>query len=404
MVMNFRFKKYLSCTIKLVMNILMITGIFPPDAGGPASYVPAIAQALKERGHFVTVITLSDRMNHSDDGYAFPVIRILRGRSRYLRVSETIFKIIRLGRSADLLFVHGLAFEAVLANTVTGKPLVQKIVGDLAWERARTFGGISDDLETFQNKTYGKKIEIVKALRKFWVKKSNRVITPSRYLKSIVSGWGIDPGKTTVIYNAVAPPPAGRNPETGAAGRAGSLRKIVSVGRLVPWKGFDGLIRVLAELPNTRLTIIGDGPEKGRLEKLIAEKGLKDRVFLPGRLSREQVFSHLVTADLFVLNSSYEGLPHIVLEAMAAAVPVIATNVGGTGELVIDGENGLLVRPGDDAGLKKAVCRVLENGVLQEELVRNGKKTLLKFSWEDLVKKTEAVLAEVISESRGYGA
>lgn len=382
----------------------MVTGIFPPDIGGPASYVPAIAQALKQRGHRVTVITLSDRIDSADEAYPFPVIRILRGRSRYLRVAATIAEIVSQGRAADLIFVHGLAFEAVLANTLTQKPLVQKIVGDLAWERAQTFGGISDGLEVFQNRKYGPKIELVKALRKFWVKKSDRVITPSRYLKAIVSGWGVDPEKTTVIYNAVEQRPSGGSPVSVFTGQTRALKKIVSVGRLVPWKGFDGLIRTVAELPETGLTIIGDGPQRQYLEALIVQKNLEDRVVLAGGLSREKVFSCLAASDLFVLNSSYEGLPHIVLEAMAAGVPVVATDAGGTGELIENGKNGLLIRTEDDAGLKKAVCRILENEAFQTELVRNGKEVLLKFSWEDLVEKTETVLKQAVAGGRAHGA
>ena len=98
------------------MNVLIITGIFPPDIGGPASYVPAIASSLVQRGHKVTVITLSDATIHSDAVYPFTVIRILRSMARLLRVLKTIERISSHGKKADILFVHGLALEAVIAN------------------------------------------------------------------------------------------------------------------------------------------------------------------------------------------------------------------------------------------------------------------------------------------------
>ena len=138
-----------------------------------------------------------------DSEYPFAVIRILRSMLRPVRVLKTFATIVRQGKQADLLFVHGLALEAVIANLLLRKPLVQKIVGDLAWERACTQGIVQDDIDTFQQKRYGLKIELIKKLRSFWVKNSDNIITPSIYLKKIVCCWGVPEDKITVIYNAV---------------------------------------------------------------------------------------------------------------------------------------------------------------------------------------------------------
>jgi len=381
------------------MKILIVTGIFPPDIGGPASYVPAIAEAPKERGHSLQIITLSDRVCRQDDVYSFPVVRIPRSTFRPNRVLKTVLKIIELGKTADLMFVHGLALEAVLANFIIKKPLVQKIVGDLAWERARTFEGITDTIDVFQNKKYGIRIETVKRLRKYWVKKSSMIITPSSYLKKIVSGWDVNAEKIKVIYNAVALGGAGESAVSDELSLfALNKKKIVSVGRLVSWKGFKGLIHAIADIPDVCLIIIGEGPERGDLEKLIAEKKLDEKVKMVGTRSRDAVFSCLKFSDIFVLNSSYEGLPHIVLEAMSAFVPVIATDTGGTGELVKDEYNGLLVQPEDPEGLKNSINGLMHDNVLQKELVKNGKETVEKFNWEELVRKTETLLLQEIEE------
>ncbi len=378
------------------MKILIVTGIFPPDIGGPASYVSAIAEALKDRGHSPQVITLSDKLCHKDERYSFSVVRIPRFSFRPVRVLKTVLKIIELGGNADLLFVHGLGLEAVLANFLIKKPLVQKIVGDLAWERARTFEGITDTLEDFQNIKYGRKVELVKKLRKFWVKKSSVIITPSSYLKKIVSGWGVNEDKIKVIYNAVDVNGVIEGSMPDAFMTLDASKKIVSVGRLVSWKGFKGLINAVADIPDVCLVIIGEGPERANLEKLIKEKNLNEKVRLVGLQSRDAVFSYLKSSDLFVLNSSYEGLPHIVLEAMSALVPVIATDTGGTGELVKNGVNGLLIQPGNHADLKDAVNRLMYDDILQKELVENGQETVVKFNWEDLVEKTETILQQSI--------
>jgi glycosyltransferase involved in cell wall biosynthesis len=381
------------------MNILIITGIFPPDIGGPASHVPSIAKALAERGHQLSVITLSDSLKHKDTAYPFLVIRILRSLPRPWRFLKTVVKIIQQGRKADVLFVHGLALESVMANFSLRKPLVQKVVGDLAWERASTFGLTGDRIDEFQRKKYTIYVELLKKLRSFWIKKSHLVITPSIYLKGIIQGWGVSEEKTSVIYNAVQYEETDNGERPDLFQQIGRNRKkIVSIGRLVPWKGFEDLIKAVHNIHETQLIVIGEGPERSKLEALIYEKKLQNRVHLIGILSRKEVFSFLKHADLFVLNSTYEGLPHIVLEAMAAGTPVVATDTGGTGELVQDGYNGILVPPSDPEFLESSIKEILRDENLKKNLVQNGYATLKKFDWKNLVEQTEDAIINIVKD------
>jgi len=376
------------------MKVLVITPIFPPDIGGPASYVPAVSASLAAKGHTVTVLTLSDTLAHDDAAYPFSVIRILRPTPRVLRMLQTIALTIRHGRAADVLFVNGLALEAVTANLLLRKPLVQKIVGDLAWERAATFSGVADRLDDFQNKTYGFKIEALKKLRTFWVKQSSMIITPSVYLKKIVRGWSVPEEKITVIYNAVdeeVKKAGGTQAELPQQIQGGAM--IISAGRLVPWKGFVELIRVMEFFPRAHLTIAGEGPEREHLQRIIDDKKVADRVSLRGNISRQELLALFKKAAVFVLNSTYEGLPHIVLEALQARVPVIATDAGGTAELIQHEYNGLLIPASDHHALRAALQRLLQNTGLRSRLAENGSASLVKFTWQSLVGKTEAVLA-----------
>ncbi len=376
------------------MKVLVIAPIFPPDIGGPASYVPAVSAALVHKGHAVTVLTLSDSLAHDDSAYPFLVIRILRPALRVPRMLRTIALIIRHGRAADVLFVNGLALEAMLANMLLRKPLVHKIVGDLAWERAATFDAVLDSLDEFQGKTYGFKIEALKWLRTFWVKQSSAIITPSAYLKKIVRGWSVPEKKITVIYNAVdeeikkAGGPQATPPQ---ALQASTM--IISAGRLVPWKGFVELISVMEFFPDAFLTIAGEGPERERLQRIVDDKKVADRVSLRGNIARQELLALFKKAAVFVLNSTYEGLPHIVLEALQARVPVIATDVGGTAELIQHEYNGLLIPAGDHHALRAALQRLLQDTRLRARLANNGAASLDKFSWPSLVEQTEAVLA-----------
>jgi glycosyltransferase involved in cell wall biosynthesis len=139
----------------------------------------------------------------------------------------------------------------------------------------------------------------------------------------------------------------------------------VSVCRLVPEKGAAELLSAFARLARSstraKLLLVGDGPEAASLERRFMEEGLADRVVFAGRRRPEEVARWLQAADAFVLASHNEGLPNVVLEAMACRLPVVATDVGGTGEAVLDGVSGLLVPPRDVGSLAEAMTRISED-------------------------------------------
>ncbi|MEM4188257.1 MAG: glycosyltransferase family 4 protein, partial [Candidatus Hadarchaeum sp.] len=367
------------------MRVLITTGIFPPDIGGPATYVPHIAHGLTRRGHEVIVLTLSDGIDVNDRGYPFQVIRIRRGIPKPWRQIRTLAAIWHLGREADVLFVNGLAFEAALANFVLRKPLVIKVVGDFAWERATTAGLTTDDFESFQQNRYGWRIEWLKAVRTFWIRRAHQVIVPSQYLARWVANWGVSKDRIFVIYNAVA---RVDGVEPSPVPLKTSFRAI-TVGRLVPWKRIDQLLEALSHLPEIGLVVIGDGPERSQLEALARKLGVSERVHFAGSLSKFETLRLMAACDLFVLNSTYEGLPHVVLEAMALGLPVVATAVGGTPEVVKDGETGILVPPEGD-GLIEALRGLVEDPEGRKAMAYAGRDWVRQqFSMEKMVQETE---------------
>jgi glycosyltransferase involved in cell wall biosynthesis len=369
------------------LKVLMVTGIFPPDIGGPATYVPTMASELVQRGHKVTVVTLSDRLDHDDRSYNFPVHRIRRGRFKPLRFLFTVLGILREGRSAQVLYVNGLYLEAVIANYLLRKPMVQKIVGDWAWERATNKGWVKDTFEEFQKRGYGLKVEFLKTLRSICIRRADAVIVPSQYLASAVTHWGVSETNTSVIYNAVELPSA-----ISSAIPLSTRFKVVTVGRLVPWKQIDRLIEALSECDEAGLVIVGDGPERSRLEALARQRQLADRVYFAGQRSKEETFGLMSACDLFVLNSTYEGFPHVVLEAMGAGLPVVATEVGGTPELVRDGENGLLISPNANGALSKTLLKLLSSSKERQRLATGAHETTQRFRRSAMIEATEAIL------------
>jgi glycosyltransferase involved in cell wall biosynthesis len=375
------------------MRILITTGIFPPDIGGPATYVPTIAKALAERGHQVTVLTTSEPENlqWDDSIYPFFVSRINRRQKIWLRSLKCIAEILRLGRAADVIYANGVYFEAAIASKFLRKPLVMKIVGDEAWERSVRRGWTKDNFEDFQQRCQSWQAELLKRHRSWVVRQADRVIVPSQYLANWVVKWGVPTEKIAVIYNAVEIPdkvePLSIPLKTPV--------KAVTVGRLVPWKQVDGLIEALNEISELGLVVVGDGPERPRLERIAQELGVSGRVYFPGQRSKKETLSLMAACDLFVLNSTYEGLPHTVLEAMALGLPVIATAVGGTPEVVRDGETGLLVPLNGE--LTGTLKRVVNDYHLRQVLSQRARHWVCQnLSAEQMVKQTETVLLDTM--------
>jgi glycosyltransferase involved in cell wall biosynthesis len=369
------------------LDVLIVTGIFPPDIGGPATYVPEISSELVKREHKVTVVTLSDSLDHDDRSYSFPVHRIRRGLFKPLRLLLTVLRILREGRTAQVLYLNGLYLEAVIANYLLRKPLVQKIVGDWAWERATNKGWVKNTFEEFQKRGYGLKVEFLKTLRSFCVRRADAVIVPSQYLARTVAHWGVPDTKTIVVYNAV------ELPSLACSTIPLSTRfKVVTVGRLVPWKQLDHLIEAVSACEDAGLVIVGDGPERGWLEDIVRANQLTNRVYFAGQRSKEETFALMAACDLFVLNSSYEGFPHVVLEAMCAGLPVVATEVGGTPELVRDGENGLLISSHANGALASTLRRLLSCSEERQRLAAGGRETIQRFRRSPMIEATEAAL------------
>jgi glycosyltransferase involved in cell wall biosynthesis len=369
------------------MKILIVTGIFPPDQGGPAGYVASIAAGLQRLGHtVVSVITLSDRHHCTTDSYSFPVVRLPRHLFRPLRWIRTIFTVARLARQADVVFLNGLVCEGILATRyVTCRPVVVKVVGDLVWEKARNIGVTNLELDSFQKARLPWSWAMLKALQAWYTASANGVITPSQYLSNIVAGWGVPKHKIHVVHNAVAIPPPN-----------GAQRKdydLVTACRLVPWKGVSNLIKVTQAL-KLRLLVLGDGPLRSELEALAKSCGAA--VSFSGYVSPERLPDEMRRAQLFVLNSSYEGMPHIVLEAKAASVAVLATDAGGTPETISHGINGWLVPANDMVKLSSGIQKLLREDSLRISLAEAGFNQIAQgFDLNSQLDKTAIILSGV---------
>ena len=171
---------------------------------------------------------------------------------------------------------------------------------------------------------------------------------------------------------------------------------VLSIGRLCSWKGFETLIDIIPDLlkenPDFKLIIVGEGEERKSLEEKIKKLGLESNVELTGRIIHKNIPLYFKSAEMFILNSEYEGLPHVVLEAMQTGVPIIVSNRGGNPEVVENNFNGFLVEYNNKEQIKKAIMNLHNDKELQKTFIRNSKAKLEKFSWENLINKTIKIL------------
>jgi glycosyltransferase involved in cell wall biosynthesis len=160
--------------------------------------------------------------------------------------------------------------------------------------------------------------------------------------------------------------------------REGNARSLICVGRLSPEKGQAGLLGAFASLAahhdGLQLRLVGEGPERAALETLAARLDLGDRLAFLGRLSESETLSEIARSDLLVLPSFMEGLPIVLMEAMALGVPVVASHVAGIPELIEDGVSGLLFTPSNWDELAACVERLLSDAALRESLAEHGKR------------------------------
>ncbi len=370
------------------MRIIIATPLYPPEIGGPATYAKTLEGELPQLGVEAHVVVFSLTKN-------FP---------KYLRHIAYAYHLFRATSGADIILALdpvSVGLPAAVVALLCRKKLVVKVVGDYAWEQGQQRFGVKVNLDEFVKMPSTKflaQVGFLRMVQKFVAHRATHIIVPSKYLKCIVVAWGIPSEKVAVIYNAfagIAEMPA-CDEVRRELGIPPSAPVLVSAGRLVPWKGFPMLIEVVGELhtqyPDVKLFIAGGGPDEAELQKLIVEKNCAGSVVLLGNTDRAKLMKYVRAADCFVLNTGYEGLSHQLLEVLAVGSPIVTTRVGGNVELVEDGVTGLLVPFNDEAKLREAILRVLQDTKQAVDMALRGKEFVSQFTVVRMVKETAEFL------------
>ncbi len=362
------------------MKILVVSGIWPPDVGGPASHAPEVAAFLQEHGHEVEAAITADAQPAREP---YPVHWVSRTLPPGVRHLATVRLLRSLARRSDVVYTTGMLGRSSLGALLARTPFVTKLTADPAYERARRWGLCTGSLEEFQSAP-GAKTAPLRLARDADVRRAAHVVTPSAYLRELAVGWGVDPGRVSLLPNP-APSLPGLAPRAGLRERLGfDGPTLVFAGRLTAQKSLAVGIEA-ARRAGVALVIAGDGPDRAALEALGYGRFL-------GALPRREVLELFSAGDASLLSSAWENFPHTVVESLAVGTPVIATRTGGVAEVLDDGVNGLVVEPGDVDALAAAIGRFLEEPGLAERLREGSVPSVAAYAPDRVYGRLEQIL------------
>lgn len=372
------------------MRILIINSEYPPIGGGAGNASANITRELTSLGQDICVLTSAfDNLPRLEIENSLRIVRIPALRRQadrsgaleqgifVLTASVSILKLIPHWKPDVIIAFFGIPAGAValLAKWIYKIPYVVSLRGgDVPGFRPYDFG------------TYHK--IIAPLLRQVW-KYAAMVVANSEGLRKLALIFE-DRFPISIIHNGVD---SGKfvNPTI----RAWDPPRLLFVGRLVHQKGLDLLLPALAGLKHLpwQLTVIGDGSQREPLQQMAAELGIAERIHFTGWQRGADLETYYQQANLFVFPSRHEGMPNVILEAMASGLPVLATCIAGNEELVLPGITGELTRPENSVALKEALERLLPDAKSRQRMGFAGRNRVEEqFTWETTARRYLSLL------------
>ena len=329
-------------------KILLITSIYPPQVGGPAIFTLRFSNWLFENNFKVKIITYTTEIAIRDDKISYISFRY----GRLTAFFKFIFEILKNSNKNTLILSNGAFIETYIACLISRRKYVLKIPGDHVWELSQNRGWTSKNIEEFQSEKLNYVQRIFRILTNLSLKNAEFVISPSNQLAIFAKKWGVKNEKVKTIYNCV-------NPER--------FKKIdvpykqfdlITVCRLVPWKGLEELIECSIKL-DLKLLIVGDGPLLSELKSLAS--GWPSNISLIGSIENSKMPDVLNSAKIFVLNSEFEATSYALIEAKMCGLPVIAKETDGSLTLVQNGIDGFIYSSRIGIDLEGVITKLIAN-------------------------------------------
>ena len=362
------------------MRILLVSNTYPPaDISGVGVLVAALAAELRRRGHRAVVLTRQPAGGEDVIGVPGPkVLFPLLAGLRFLGLGRQPFDVVHVLESDGVAVALAVRLARWL-RLPQGRPRVVATLHVSYVAERRSVRPLRADGRVVSRPAASERVfawlraPLHAALGRSTARLADAVVVLSHAAAAeLARDYGAR--AAAVIPNGVPQAPALQGP------RAAGGQVVLFVGRLRTRKAVAVLLaamaKVRAELPHARLVVVGDGEQRAALAAQVAALGLGDAVELAGALGRDATQARLESADVFCLPSTYEGFPMVILEAMAAGLPVVATAVAGVPEAVRDGETGLLVAPEDATGLAAALVAVLGDPQRARAMGEAGRRLL----------------------------
>ena len=354
------------------MKIILLVDLFPPKwlAGTEiASY--NIAKYLAKKGHEVHVITfLDENFPKKETIDRFCIHRTPVKKIRFIGIIFYWFHIFLEIKRINPNIVHVQSISTALPGLFSMIFLKKPYV---IWGQGSDVY-IPDKFTKFISKIVLKNASIVIALSEDMKRKMNN-ICKREDIAILPNGIELDKFKDLSLQKQ-------KNDNT--------KKTIIFVGTLRPVKGVEYLIKAMniihEKLPDTDLLIVGDGPDREKMETLVQELNLQDCIHFAGKVSNEEIPVYMARADVFALPSLSEGFGIVNIEAMASGLPIVTTNVGGLPEIVINGENGFLVEPKNPEALAEKILFILSDNDLKARISMNNQMKAEIYSWDIVVK------------------
>ena len=375
-------------------KILLVTNDFGPRTGGIETFVIGLLERIT--GHEVTVFTSQqgDTSEYDQQWFDKFGVRVIRDRSKILlpswRVTRAVKKVVASHNIEIVVF--GAAAPLALMSSSLRKSGVKKIIAithghEVWWAKIFPFN--------LAIKRIGKGVDHLTYLGEFTRWAISKALTDKSANEMVKIAPGIDTAHFIPQPDAIQ-----KRKELGLQGK----KIIISVGRLVHRKGQDKLIEampdVLRKIPNAHLLIVGEGPYKNHLEKLVNKLSLKENITFAGRIMYDRLPSYLSAADLFAMPSrsrffglEVEGLGIVYLEASACGIPVLAGNSGGAPDAVLEGVTGFCVDGTNVAEIASAVIEICSDAERASHMGAAGRNWIVdQWRWDIWSKEFNALL------------
>lgn len=372
------------------MKILIVTGIFPPEIGGPSTYAATLGTKLVQQGHIVHVLTYSDPI---DDifyqKYPFVVSRIVRAgkASNYARFALWLLRNIRQYDVVYSLDWFSAGVPLFLVSILTGKKYIMRVGGGYIWEKYLMEGKPPVSLREFYERGLFKKYPLMYTLIWLVLKRAACIVFNSeRQARLYTNYYGLKTEKIRIIYNPI-------EKVTLPVKRVWSNQEIVFAGRFIVMKNVESLIRAFARLKDDtlRLLLIGEGPTEERLRQVVEELNLGERVIWSPPLPREELYKRIINCSYVVLPSWTDISPNQIYECMALEIPFLLTKEN---YLAIDKNEFLKIDPGsvDDIAAK---MEMLTEQNMYMQFVTDLQQIKFSYTWEEALGDHLAIFKEI---------